>query len=348
MPRITDDPTKAIRPDFEAPEWNLVRQSLINAHQDQPPLTAEDASQQLKDTWARGNEEKIVAWNAQLELDQAELAQQELQVQEAAEAERAQLEREAEQQRKEADKKKPKLTPFDPDCAMPSWVEARPAQYAIDKIRLLQYVELDYFTIRGCAEAAGDSSRSISHDTLTLSQFEGAISLRPLAAHKASRNIRNDRDLSWEEVFDAKNTMLHYMDLSEAWPVAHADSLAAFYFELEVHPRRHMPNGKKTLLLYQCEARREWFRALERGRGFNTKLIQEEFLRTCADKVNAQANKEEMEQVRTMFPQIRTQLIFPPPFFSFFRPSTAAASLSPHLGCPTPRPCHPPLPLLGC
>jgi hypothetical protein len=96
---------------------------------------------------------------------------------------------------------------------MPDWVEARPAQYAIDKLQNLQYVELD-FTIRGCMEAAGDSTRSISQDTLTLAQFKGAISLRPLAAQRASKNIRSDRDLSWKEMFEAKNTMLHYMGLS--------------------------------------------------------------------------------------------------------------------------------------
>jgi hypothetical protein len=289
---------------------------MIDAHQGPPALTAEDAAQRMRDAWARGNEEKIAAWNAQLELDQAEQAQLELQALEVAEAQRAQLEREAEQQRKEAEKKQPKLGPFDENFAMPDWVEARPAQYAIDKLQNLQYVELDYFTIRGCMEAAGDSTRSISQDTLTLAQFEGAISLRPLAAQRASKNIRNDRDLSWEEMFEAKNTMLHYMGLSGVWPAAHADSLAAFYFELEVHPRRQMPNGKKTLLLYQCEARREWFRALARGQGFNIKLIKEEFLRICADKVNAQTNLEDMEQVRVMLPHTRTQLIFPPPFFS--------------------------------
>jgi hypothetical protein len=253
----------------------------------------------MNDAWTRGHEESVRAWNAQLELDQAEQILQEQRAQEEVEAQRLLHEREAEAQRKEIEKKKPKLNPFDPNRSVANWIEARPSQYAIEKINALQYVELDYFTVRGCTEAAAESSRSINQDTLALMQLEGTVALRPIGAQRSSRNIRSDEDLSWEEMFDAKNTMLHLMEKSGNWPAAHAESLAAFYFELELHPRRLLPNGKKTLLLYQSRTRLEWFAALKRGEGFNIKLICEELLRSCADIVNEQVRKEEMEQVRS-------------------------------------------------
>ena len=72
MPHITEDPTQATCPSFEDPGWGFLRQSMIAAHQGAQPMADTDAAQQLKDTWAHENEQKIVAWNTQLEQDQLE------------------------------------------------------------------------------------------------------------------------------------------------------------------------------------------------------------------------------------------------------------------------------------
>ena len=37
MPRIVDDPTRAVCPSFEDPEWEFLRQSAVNAHQGDHP-----------------------------------------------------------------------------------------------------------------------------------------------------------------------------------------------------------------------------------------------------------------------------------------------------------------------
>jgi hypothetical protein len=286
MPRIVEDPTRAVCPSFQDPEWEFLRQTMIDAHQGDQPLTAEDAAQRLKDTWARENQRKIAAWNIQLEEDRVEQDERDRVAREEEDAQRAQHEREAEEQRRDAERKKPKLNLFDPNRLVSKWIEPRPAPYAITKLDNLEYVELDYFTMRGCNEAAADVNRSISLDTLTLSQVGDTVAMRPLASLRPSKHIRSDEELSWEEMLDAKNTMLHFMGKSGNWPAAHAESIAAFFLNLEWHPRRLQTNGKKALMVYQSRVRREWFNVLRHDEGFNIELIEEDLLRSLAEQVN--------------------------------------------------------------
>jgi hypothetical protein len=182
MPRITNDPTLVVCPNFEGPEWNFLRQSMIDAHQGPLPLTAEEATQRMKDAWTQENNVRVAAWNEQLERDQAERDEQERLAQEAEDAQRAQRDREAEELRKEVEKKRPKLNAFDPNRQVAAWIEERPAAFALNKIIELKYVELDYFTKRGRREAASDAYRSVDLDTFGFTQHEGAIAIRPLAA----------------------------------------------------------------------------------------------------------------------------------------------------------------------
>ena len=72
MQQIVNDPTRAVCPSFEDPEWEFLRQSAVNSHQGAQPLTLEEAAQQMKDAWARENQRKIDAWNNQLQRDQEE------------------------------------------------------------------------------------------------------------------------------------------------------------------------------------------------------------------------------------------------------------------------------------
>ncbi len=269
MSRILNDPTQAVSPNFEGPEWEFLRQAIINTHPGNIPLTAEEAIRQLREAWTQDNDSRVAAWNAQLKKDRTEQDKKDRQAREVEEARRAQLEKEAEEQRREAEKKKPRLNPFDPTRRISKWIELRPASYALNKINNLEYVELDYFT-----------------------------ALRP------SKDIRNDEDLSWEEMLEAKNTMLHFMAQSGLWPTAHAESLKAFFVALERHHRRLLTNGKKALLLYQSRVRREWFDALARDEGFNIGLISDNLVRNIADEVNDRIWEEKIDQVRTHGAQI--------------------------------------------
>ncbi|KAH9014128.1 hypothetical protein EDB85DRAFT_1876550 [Lactarius pseudohatsudake] len=302
MPRIIEDPTQAVCPSFEDAGWDFLRQSMIDAHQGAIPLTPEEATQTLKNAWARENGAKLAAWNAQVEQDRADQVEQDRLAQEEADAQLALHQKEAEDQLREAEKKKPKLNDFDPDRVISDWIEPRPAPYAVNRLNNLEYVELDYFTTKGCIEAGADTEGSANLDTLAFTQLDGTISVRPLAAVRSLKNIRNDEDLSWEEMLQGKNVMLRFMAKSTTWPQAHAQSLAAFFVALELHLRTAQINGKRALLLYQSRARREWYTALKRNEGFNIEHIGEGLLRTAADEVDRQAQREEFEQVRTLAP----------------------------------------------
>ncbi|KAH9006256.1 hypothetical protein EDB86DRAFT_2778825, partial [Lactarius hatsudake] len=261
MPRIIDDPTQMVCPNFEGPEWEFIRHCVF-AHHGNIPFMAEEAARQLRELWTRGYDVSVAAWNAQLEQDRAEQVDRGQQAYEVNEARRAELEKEAEEQRREAEKKKPRLNSFDPTRRVSDWIVPQPASYALNKIDNLEYVELDYFTDR-----------------------------RP------SRNVRNDEDLSWEEMLEAKNTMLHFMAQSGLWPTAHSESLKAFFVALEQHPRRLRVDGKEVLLVYQSRVRREWFDALARGGDFNIGLIKDDLVQNIADEVNDSLRESEMDQV---------------------------------------------------
>ncbi|KAF8258316.1 hypothetical protein EI94DRAFT_1623057, partial [Lactarius quietus] len=166
------------------------------------------------------------------------------------------------------------------------WIEPRPAQYVLNKIDNLEYVKLDYFTIKGCRDATTDERNQAGNDSLGLAQHRDAIALRPLAAQRPTRHIRKDEELTWEEMLDAKNMMLQFMEKSGVWPALHAEAISGFFLNLELHPRKSLPNGKRALLLYQSRVRLHWFDSLKRGDGYNIEIIQEEHLRSTADEVN--------------------------------------------------------------
>ena len=218
MPRILEDPTKLVCPNFEHAEWDFYRQPMIEAHIGDHPPTMEKTAQRVEDVWTRVNDIKVAAWNDQLEQDREEQEGRSKLDQEEEDARLDQQRREAEEQRREIEKEKPKINDFDNDR------------------------ELDYFTIEGCSEASANTDKSITQNAPTFTQEEGTIAIRPLAAIRPSKHIRNDHGLSREEMMDARNTTLHYMALSKVGPEAHAKSLVYFYYALDTHPRKALAN----------------------------------------------------------------------------------------------------------
>ena len=259
---------------------------MVDAHQGDPALTMDEAAQRMKEAWARENQRKVNAWNIQAQQDRAEQERLEQEARDAREAQHAQQEKEAEEAKKEADKRKPKLNTIDQTRYVGKWIGARPSTYALGKLNNLEYVELDYFTTKGCREAAADSNKLVSQDTLTFTQVGDSFAIQPMAAVRPSKQIRNDEDLSWEEMMDAKNIMLHYMAKSTVWQEEHVTALASFYINLDCHQRKEQKNGKLALLLYQSRVRQEWFDALKHDEGFNIALIEEDLLRSLTEVVN--------------------------------------------------------------
>ncbi|KAN0141212.1 hypothetical protein V8E53_000968 [Lactarius tabidus] len=309
MPHIINDPTRVVCPSFEDPEWEFLRQSVVNAHQGDQPLTLIKAAQQMKDTWSHENQHKVAAWNDQLQLDKLEQDKQDRVTCEADKAQQAQQNRETKELCKEVERKKPKLNPFDLTCHVEKWIESRPSSYVLNKLNNLEYIKLDYFTTRGCREAASNTNKSVGHNTLAFTQIGDTFAICPMAALRPSKHIRNNKDLSWEEMLDAKNIMLHFMAKSGVWPDTHTTSLTAFFLNLEVHLRKGQKNGKKALLLYQSHVWQEWFDALKRNEGFNIKFIQDELLCSLAEELNDTIQDRENAIRDREFDQVRVLVL---------------------------------------
>ena len=94
-------------------------------------------------------------------------------------------------------------------------------------------------------------------------QLEDTITIHPLASLRPSKNIHSNKELSWMEMFKAKNNMLHFMAKSGVWPEDHTRLLALFYANLELHPRKWQDDGWQALNLYQSRVRCKWFEALK-------------------------------------------------------------------------------------
>ncbi|KAN0129741.1 hypothetical protein V8E53_012406 [Lactarius tabidus] len=122
MPCITVDSTLAVCLSFENPKWEFLRQSAVNTHQGDQPLTLAEATQQMKDAWSCENQCKIVAWNDQLLQDQVEQDKCNRVTCEGEDALWVQQELKEEELCKEVKKKKPKLNPFDPKCHVKKWI----------------------------------------------------------------------------------------------------------------------------------------------------------------------------------------------------------------------------------
>ena len=137
-----------------------------------------------------------------------------------------------------------------------------------------------------------------------------------------SKNIWRDEDLSWEEMWDMKNTLLHFMALSGVWPAEHTEPLAAFFVTLDLHPRKQQLNGKQALVMYKSWVRCKWFDALKCNEGFNIEIIQDTLLCSYVEEISNKMLDRRMEQLgplATMFLTIRS----PGPCFFPYPTSTS-------------------------
>ena len=66
MPRLTQDPNLAEKPDFTSAAYDAVCQALATAEQ----ITREAVATRLTDAWDINNNPKIAAWEQQLREDQ--------------------------------------------------------------------------------------------------------------------------------------------------------------------------------------------------------------------------------------------------------------------------------------
>ncbi|KDQ58868.1 hypothetical protein JAAARDRAFT_192448 [Jaapia argillacea MUCL 33604] len=153
---------------------------------------------------------------------------------EQAEQRKLELEWDTEVKRWEAEKKKPKLNDFDKGKIVGDVITPHPSPYALNKLQNFKLVKLFYFTHEGCLDAT-QHAHTTADDAFGLTKADGFVTLRPVAAFKALRNIVQDEDLTWDQMILAKDNMLNHME-QMGWSVKHVTALVTFFFNIECHP----------------------------------------------------------------------------------------------------------------
>ncbi len=303
MPRIIHDPNTDECPAYGDVEFEAVREMIIAGHRGQIALTNEEAVEKLKTAWQRAQERKVDLWNEQVLQDQTAREEEERAEQELAIQRRQEKAKEEEDAKREAERKKPKINDFDLDMVVPGHITSRPSSYALNKIKNLQYVELDYFTVKGCNEALLERELTSNHDTMGLTRVDNVATFQPIASLKPSKSARRDEELLWEEMVFAKNKMLEHMANFGTWPAAHIKATMMLFVELENHPIRAQHLGNRIMVTYAARARRQWFDMLELNQGFNLGKIGVDLMRNVSDEVQDEARQREINEVRTvLFP----------------------------------------------
>ncbi|KAF6744547.1 hypothetical protein DFP72DRAFT_1078396 [Ephemerocybe angulata] len=292
MPRITRDPNLEEMPDFDAEEFQTTFQALATEDN-----TLEAITQRSKDAWTASHQKKLEAWQAQV----AEDAEAERQLEEERAREEQEREAAKEESRRlekaEKDKKKPKVKAFVANKLVNTFAAIRTSQYAINKVKSLEYIELWYWTPEGCADAA-TQDRTVSSTVLALTS-EGGIGqalFTPAAAHKVSTKVVADEKITWRDMSVAKTGLLQCMRGEENWPEEHVMALGSFFLELDHHELRRRDYGEEALLLYQAEVRREWHEQLrstdDTVEPFDIGVINETRLMRIYDKLLSQKHAQ--------------------------------------------------------
>ncbi|XP_006456663.1 hypothetical protein AGABI2DRAFT_122550 [Agaricus bisporus var. bisporus H97] len=136
-----------------------------------------------------------------------------------------------------------------------------PSDHALQRLRNYEYVELWYFTPKGC-EAAASHAVTLEADTFTITKADSNLILLPFHTSAVPKgHIIQDQHLSFSEMLIARNNLIPHMAKCH-WPPQLVQKFMDFFINLETHPIRSQPQGEQAILTYQDEAHRDWYRDL--------------------------------------------------------------------------------------
>ncbi|THH06159.1 hypothetical protein EW146_g9698 [Bondarzewia mesenterica] len=341
MPQLPN-PELEIAPDFTSDHYLPLRQELINAI---PDSTHESIAQRLQDSWALEHGARLDAFNAQRQL-----AQEEREQAQRDETERLrQVALQSEQDKlSELDKIHERFGKASEDLMVDDYLVPRPSNYALEKLRKYEYVELYYFTPEGCRETALYANDT-SDNTYAIAEDGDRLTLKT-AASTASRHVIKDAALTWEQVELARPIFFQHISTLQ-WPAQYIEWNMHFFLRLGSHPYRgRVPFGPRALVHYQARVRRQWHDALAQKRGFNLSIINEALLRQIFDELQQDEKTLVIQSVRfSPSPVTPTPLTVPTILFNHAPLTLRFTHYAPPATCymplPTLRPSHsPPLP----
>ena len=173
-----------------------------------------------------------------------------------------------------------------------------------------------YFSPEACLEAA-QQAFSTSDDVFGIAKTEDTLGFRQISTARASKNVIQDKDLTWRTFSLAKTNYVRHITKA-SWPHLHVQSIVDLFFELENHPWRIRLNGERVLLLYLDRVRKEWHTRLALGDGFNIAIINSRLLDEVNDEVwNTSQSDSLMRSVFLISASVYQSLTILFPFLSF-------------------------------
>lgn len=241
-------------------------------------ITREDALNHMPDGWRFKHQEHITLWQQQVEEDAQEQ-------QEQLECEKAEKEAKEQEEQCEAEKKKSKINDFDEGAIVADIIILYLSQYATQKIKNMEYIELWYFSPDRCRKVAITSrSTSDTDDTYSFAKVNGMVALKMIASFKASNKVLQDHNLSWWQFDLAKTSFLIHIEKG-GWPEKHQQLLALFFTLITNHEHCMCSCGEKTLLHYTGFMRHKWHDWLAHNQGFNIGLFNNALYNSILDNV---------------------------------------------------------------
>ncbi|KAF8880732.1 hypothetical protein BD779DRAFT_1547673 [Infundibulicybe gibba] len=305
---IEADPATEVCPNFMQPVFQTARTSMIE-NQNLPDIqTHEDAAQELANAWSEDNAERCEAYAAQQDALERERLDLELQARDAQRQESQQPPRnhtpppqppcqpEPEDQPAPTQRKRVAPPTVRRDRMISSTLPSRPSQFAINKVQNYEYVDLWYFTPDGYAEAARQA-KATDNEGFTLAGGESGEHLGLKAMTTASNAIL-DEVLPWNVFTDTRQEYLDFL-ASVEWPERLYADMATFFAHIETHRIRKTDAGKRALLEYQAQARRDWHDSIKRnGETFDLAAINEELLKIIADEQQARDVRAQAREIQ--------------------------------------------------
>ncbi|KAI0673274.1 hypothetical protein C8Q78DRAFT_970640 [Trametes maxima] len=187
---------------------------------------------------------------------------------------------------------KPSPIPF--GKAGPQSISEPPAQYALNKLEKLEYIELSYFTAAARENARRDQL-SVNEDALALERNSNSLALTSVV--QPSKDARRDDQLTWDEVLEARIEFLNWAE-KLGWPADWLAMHADFFYKLDSHERRSRKGGSEILVRYQAKYRREFHSQVKQGRIFDLSTLVEEALSTIENDIMRERMEASLQLVR--------------------------------------------------
>jgi hypothetical protein len=268
LERLTRDPSQDVQPDFRTQAYAAIRDIMTAGGN----LSEEEAMEALTASWTRDHEERMERWGEQQREEEARAEEVNDQQREEApprrqeppnppvreeQAPRAISPPASENEEPPAEARSKKLNPLRKGKEITPSSIAQPSAYALRKLKNKEYIELWYFTEKGCEDARG-AATSVPSDVFAISRVAGSLALRSLDATTASKAMIPDENLSMMEIIVAQKLLLQHMQ-EQGWPQDYVASLAQFFLELIYHDiHRNSALGEQIIIRYQAQVRREW------------------------------------------------------------------------------------------